>query len=353
VNLSSTSPLSNDELIAFCEEVAALARAGVPLEKGLVALARDLPGRVGKFTGEVGHRLQQGESLSQVLDVPESRISPVFRAVVLAGVRGGRLPIALEGMATTLRTATGLRRMTRLALVYPVFVATLAFLFFLLVAWIWEGSVYPAYQRFQLADNMPLELIAQVGRGAKYWLAAPPLVLGVVFGGLWWRSRRLRWTDRGGEAPRWATSARLLRCGRLAAFADVLALLVTEQVPLSEAAVLAADASGDARLSQWARGFAERLQRGEPPAGIGDSRGALPPRLAWRIAAACRRGNLASAMRRAADDYRREAERLYSRLTVQIPLTFTVLIGGVATALYAFSVILPWTITLLQLVPKH
>ena len=47
------SALSLDNLIALSDEIAALARAGVPLERGLAELGREMPGRLGRFAAEL------------------------------------------------------------------------------------------------------------------------------------------------------------------------------------------------------------------------------------------------------------------------------------------------------------
>ena len=126
--------ISHDQLIALCDEMAALARAGVPLEKGLVALAEDLPGRLGKITGDVGRRLELGESLDEVLGSPKLAIPPAFKAALVAGLRSGRLAVALEGVATTLRRSNKLRQLTRASLIYPLFVVALAYVLFVFTA---------------------------------------------------------------------------------------------------------------------------------------------------------------------------------------------------------------------------
>jgi type II secretory pathway component PulF len=145
----------------------------------------------------------------------------------------------------------------------------------------------------------------------------------------------------------------LLRCGRLSTFAEVLSLLIEQRVPLAEAVVLAGDASGDARITKWAVNFATRLEQGRPPAEIGDARGALPPLLAWRMSAGLRRGELSSVMRRAAEEHRREADRLQARLSVSTPLIFSGVIGGGAILLYALAVLAPWAVTMYQLATSH
>jgi len=51
--------------------------------------------------------------------------------------------------------------------------------------------------------------------------------------------------------------------GRMATFAEVLAMLVHQQVSLPESLVLAAETSGDRALVDAARHIADRLKRGE------------------------------------------------------------------------------------------
>jgi general secretion pathway protein F len=349
VSIMAVPSITHDQFVALCDEMAALARAGVPLEKGLVALAEDLPGRLGTFTREMGQRLEQGANFERVLDEANGSVPPAFRAVIVAGLRSGRLAVALEGVAGTLRRAGELRRLTWLSLVYPLFVLALAYVLFVFTAGNWATSIWPAYERFQLGPNAPLDFVARLGRTAGTWAVWPPLVLGLVVAGCWLRSRRVRWSSRGGRLGRWPTPGKLLQLGRLATFADVLSLLVRERVPLAQAVPLAGDASGDARLAAGARELSQRLMRGESPDKLVAAAGAIPPLLAWRIAAGSQRGDLASLLQRAAAGYRRKAQRTYDTLTLSLPLLLTATIGGSAVLLYALSVVVPWAITLLHL----
>src|SRR5882672_11228734 len=98
---SAANNLSLDDLIALTDEMSALVRAGVPLERGLAHASADLSRHSGKVAADLSARMQAGESLPRALaDFPKT-FSPVFRAVVDAGLRTGRLPAALEGLAKT------------------------------------------------------------------------------------------------------------------------------------------------------------------------------------------------------------------------------------------------------------
>src|SRR5688572_3956576 len=115
-------PVTLEQLAALSEEIAALARAGVPLDRGLRELAVDMPGRLGKIAADISRGLESGRSLEQVVDDLGSALPPAYRAVVAAGVRAGRLPAAVEGIAHTSRRIVQLRNLICLSLLYPVVV---------------------------------------------------------------------------------------------------------------------------------------------------------------------------------------------------------------------------------------
>jgi len=97
-----------DDLIALNDEIAALVRAGVPLEMGLAELGGDLPGRLGRFATALAQRTAQGESLAQAIAGDAGQLPQAYRAVVEAGVRAGRLPAALEAVAAILALRDGM-----------------------------------------------------------------------------------------------------------------------------------------------------------------------------------------------------------------------------------------------------
>ncbi len=102
--------VSVDQLIALCDEMRALAGSGVPLERGLLLTASELPGQLGRIASEIGQRGEAGQSLEQILEGDRLQMPDVLRSMILAGIRSGDLTTALEGMATTARRMAELRR---------------------------------------------------------------------------------------------------------------------------------------------------------------------------------------------------------------------------------------------------
>ena len=80
-------PVTLDELIALNDEIAALTREGVPLERGLVAFSGDLPRRLELWPPFLGERMSRGETLSEALRRPRVRGPHGLPRVVEAGLR--------------------------------------------------------------------------------------------------------------------------------------------------------------------------------------------------------------------------------------------------------------------------
>ena len=109
------------------DEISALARAGVPLDRGLRELAVDMPGRLGRLADQMGRQLEQGQRLDDVVAELGETLPPAYRAVIEAGMSSGRLPAAMEDISRTARRLDQLRNTIYLSLLYPLVV--------LMVAW--------------------------------------------------------------------------------------------------------------------------------------------------------------------------------------------------------------------------
>src|SRR5205807_2035210 len=60
--------LAPDDLVTLNDEIAGLARAGLPLDQGLAALARDMGrGRLRQVTAEIAENLRAGRTLPDAL----------------------------------------------------------------------------------------------------------------------------------------------------------------------------------------------------------------------------------------------------------------------------------------------
>jgi type II secretory pathway component PulF len=335
--------LSLEDLIALNDEIAALVRAGVPLERGLLDVGGDLRGRLAGVARALGERLSRGEALPQALAAEGDRVPRVYRAVVEAGMKAGRLPVALEGLAGFARGYAELRRAVGLALLYPLVVVLLAYGLFVGFVLGVAPRFMEAFGSLRLPVHTPLAWLARLGDSVVYWGPVGPAVLLLV--GVWWlRSGRAATLQSGwvmGPLGWLPWMRRMLANTRAANFAELLALLVENRIPMPEGVELAADATGDPALRRAADEVAAASRRGEPPGAGGSD--LLPPLLRWVMAAGGHQGDLVSALRHAARVYRRRALHQAELVRIFVPILLLFALGATVTALYALTLFVPLT----------
>jgi type II secretory pathway component PulF len=342
---SGAGTMSLEQLIALNDEIVALVRARMPLERGLLGLGSDVRGRLGAISTALAKRLGEGETLPQALANEGDRFPPVYRAMVEAGMKAGRLSTALEGLAGFARSFVEVRRAVGLALLYPLIVLLVAYGLFLLFVVMAAPRFLSAFESFRLLPGTSLQSLAWLGDTAVYWGLIPPILL-LLVGLAWFQSGRslvLQTGWRRGLVRRLPWMRSLLAATEAANFADLLALLIEHQVPFPDGVVLAAEASGDRALVATARDLAEASRRGEPLAQGMRGPSALPPLLRWLIATGQQQGMLVAALRHAAQVYRRRAIDQAELIRVLLPAMLMILIGGLATLAFALTLFLPMT----------
>jgi len=343
---SSAAAITLEQLIALNDEIAALVRANVPLEGTLTRLGEDLPRRLGKIAQMLGERMKRGDSLSEILEGEPEHFPPVYRAVVLAGLRAGRLPAALESVSRSARRLVETRRMVAAGFLYPILVVLVAWCLLVLFITRIVPVLWDFFRQYDVLGRGLLGYLRGWGESVAYWGPAVPLAI-LLLAGFWWvRSGRATLVE-----PRWSLVLLgwlpwlgwMLRWFRIATFAEVLALLVENRVPLPEGVVLSAEATGDPRMIRAANGIADALRRGEPLDRRGALRRAFPPMLHWLMVTGQSRGALLPALRHASESYHHRARRQADVARIFLPVLLTVAIGGTVTLFYALLLFAPWT----------
>ncbi|MCA9071084.1 MAG: type II secretion system F family protein, partial [Planctomycetaceae bacterium] len=180
-----TRKIKLEELMALNDEMVALLRAGVPLELGLDDWGKDRAGELGQLSQRLAERLNQGQSLPNALS--ESRLPRAYRVIVEAGLRAGRLTVALESLSKMTWRMVELRRRIGLALVYPIIVLTLAYgMFQFLVFYVLPRLRY--ILRDMGLDDRTLQFISWLWWAWLWWLV-PAVVLTFLIW-WWWSGRR-------------------------------------------------------------------------------------------------------------------------------------------------------------------
>jgi general secretion pathway protein F len=336
----SSRSVSLEQLVALNDEIAALVRGGVPLELGLREMGTLAGGAMGQISTALAGRMQTGVSLSDALRAEGDRIPTVYRTVVEAGLRAGRLAVALESMSNFGRELLELRRQISSALVYPLIVFALAYGLFLVFTVDLIERFRETYELFRFPMHTGLQWLVWISdRVATWWWGPPAVVIGMIV--WWWSTGSAHILSFSGTARPLGWVPGLGRIGRYfqyANFAELLALLIEHQVPLADGLRLSADATGDERLKKAAHRMADAVARGDQsPA----SEAAFPPFLDWVLRQGARGGSPARLLRHAAGFYRRRAVNLAHWFRLTFPMLAAVLIGGGITTLYALALFGP------------
>ena len=344
--------LTLEDLAALNDEICALARARLPLELGLKSAAGGLRRQITGVVERLAERLAAGVSFGEALDEQQHSFPPVYRALVTAGLKTGRLDQALESLSAFSRSLEELRQKIGLALIYPTLV--------LVIAWaLWSlflVSLFPTFDTvlidFGAGDGLMQRSMRTASETMPFWIPALPLGLFLV-GGSWWLSRKWLLQPSGGTAG-WhpgrlaaAVIRRLPWIGPLlmnfhrANFAELLAMMLEHRVPLAEAVPLAIDASGDPQLSAHRAEIVAKLESGATLTEVLQACKATTPFVRWMVQAAEGQGALQPALVQAGTILRRRAEYQAEWFQMAFPVLMLAVVGGGAVLIYSLSLFLP------------
>jgi len=135
----------------------------------------------------------------------------------------------------------------------------------------------------------------------------------------------------------------MIRSSRMAAFTELLAILVDHSLPLVEAFQLAGEASSDPLMCRDARAIHEDLNQGKPLGEVLRGRGLVPEWVSWMAGRGEQQGNLGQTLHQVAGMYRRQVEMRAALLRSVLPPFLIIGLAGVMFALFVFTGFLPMT----------
>ena len=254
--------LSAAESAELAARVAALAKAGLPLEGGLQALAEEIGRpRIARALRNLALRLERGEKFETAVAAPDCRLPAVLCGLIVAGVQSGRLPQALEQFAALTRRRRDVRHRIFLTFAYPVLllgiVAAMLVFFQLYVAKEFEKVFRDFGTKLPELTDWCLHYSGTVGWSILALAIA--VVLTLVTPAF------LPLGSRAGRILAWIpVIGPMVRHERIAQFARLMATLLDAQSPMPEALDLTADAMQGTILADQCHGAAVAVDAGLP-----------------------------------------------------------------------------------------
>ncbi len=341
--------LSWEDLDLFAEELAGIARSGLPLVPALRNLANDVHRPELRATLERMHaRLEGGASIDEAVAAVGERLPPVFTALMRAGEASGNLAGVLQLLSGYTAHMRELKHRLQLAMAYPamLIVASAAVILFMLVVVVPDYAIALEGLRGRFGESgMPwptrtliglsaflrengLVLVASLAAAAALGRAGVLLLRRSGPGRTWWDALGLAVPILG----------RVRYLAAVSRFGRTLSALLRSQVGAVDSLGLAANASGNAMLERAVRHAAKCVNEGESIA-----EGLIRTRFfardfCWLVSTCEERGEPALGLDHAAAKYERELEMRERMLAGMMNPVVVVLVGflvlGIMSSLY-------------------
>ncbi len=337
---SGSSVLSRREIVHFTKEISTLLDAGLQLEPALRSMARRrelsrLKGVVEKLQNSV----REGANFSAALRKASPSFDELYCRLAEAGEISGALPKILRRQAAYLATMNELRNRVIQALVYPAFLcgagAILVGVFMtvlvpqLVTLFSKTGQQLPPLTRLLIAFSGFL--------GAWWWLLLALAMLAVLAfwravsrpaGRLWWDRAQLRLPLVG----------EVIASRYYVQFAQTLATMVANGIPLLNALRLMHAATANRHLHALLGRVVEMVQDGKPFTAALQRVGDFPPAFIDMVGVGEQTGDMAAALENVGARYDEELNVRIQRVMAVIQPVLIALMA-LAVGVVAYSMV--------------
>jgi type II secretory pathway component PulF len=331
--------VGRNEFLLFNQQLASIAKAGVPLERGLRELARDVSSKsMRRMIDDIAADLEKGVPIEQAFEKRQRQFPPLYGRILKAGVETGRLSEMLTSLNRHLELAGHTRRIIFEAVSYPAVILTLAaiiitgvFAFIIpqfvpVLQEMVEGPLNPVTTAvFRLSENL-----------VPFWL-----VVGVLIGGLVVAISMLSSSPAGRRFEEMLflhlpVIGRLYHNGVLSRMAEAMAVLIGAGCDIPEALRLGAVASGSGRMVLESEVAAQQIERGTNILEAGQGMGMLPRLFLYSIQLGAQRNELQDNLYSLGQMYADQARAGQSRLQmILLPMMIFTLGAIIAVAILA------------------
>ena len=216
----------------------------------------------------------------------------------------------------------------------PLIVCALAYFGFMFVCVYFSSTLEGMYTQLNRQPSGRLRVLIGLREWLPVWGTLLPVLLAAAV--ILWRRGWGGWQRLIPGARRYAAAV------RNANFADQLALLSENGVPLVEGLPMAAGVTGDAALIAASDALSAALAQNEKLSADAEVLRPLPPLLRWAFTGDLGSDPLPEILRFAATTYRDRAERQAADWRFVLPAMIGALLGGAIVLAYGLSVFGPY-----------
>jgi type II secretory pathway component PulF len=341
--LDSFRPIKTDDLIVLSRQLATLVNAGIPLLRGIDALAAQTEHpRLQKVLGRIRQDLEAGLSLAEAFTRHPDVFDSLYVSLVRAGEAAGVLDQMLERLAILAEHDADVKSKVKSATRYPKIVVVAV----LIACVVMFMFVLPKFMMMFASLKMDLPLPTRILIGLnelfqRYWWLGAMIGGGGVLamkrylrtptGALWWDTIKLK-------LPVFGT---IFLKSALSRFARVFGTLVRSGLPILETMDIVGSTVGNRRISHVVTEIRERVQSGRSIAETMKEAKLFPPVLLQLISTGEESGKLEELLIKVSQYYDRDVDFLVRRLSASLEPLLLLVVGGIVLFL-ALAIFMPW-----------
>jgi len=337
------TPVGRNEFLLFNQQLASITKAGVPLERGLRELSRDVasPG-MRRLIASVADDLEAGMPIEDAFGKREKQFPPLYGRILKAGVETGRLSEMLTSLNRHLELAGHTRRIVFEAVSYPAVILALGAIIITGVFWFVIPQFKPVLQEMVGGKLNPLTagVLALSDHVVSFWLTVGVLIAIAVVALMSFSTTPAGRRLRESLFLRVPVIGRLYYNSVLSRMAEAMAVLVGAGCDIPEALRLGAVSSGSEKLLLDSEIVAGQVERGANLLEAGRGVRMLPRLFLYSIQLGAQRNELQDNLYSLGEMHADQARVGQSQLQIVLLPLLLIVIGGVI-AVAILSMFLP------------
>jgi type II secretory pathway component PulF len=335
--------IGRNEFLLFNQQLASITRAGIPLERGLRELARDISSKsMRQLIEDIAADLEAGVPIEEAFAKREKHFPPLYGRILKAGVETGRLSEMLTSLNRHLELAGQTRRIIFEATSYPAVIFVLGAI---IITGVFRFVVpqFGAILDEMVAGKLNPITTAVLGLARNiipFWIGVGILVGIVVAVFVMLSSSPVGRRFKECLFLHVPVLGRLYHSSILSRMAEAMALLVGAGCDIPEALRLGAVSSGSETLALESGLVAQQVERGANILEAGGSTRILPRLFLYSVQLGAQRNELQDNLYSLGEMYADQARAGQSRLQTFLLPMMILAIGGVL-AMAILGVFLP------------
>jgi len=343
INISIFKPkVSLDELIIFCRQMNALARAGIPIIRAIKGLAESTKSELLQATlMDVSQRLESGINLASSMQAHPDVFSELFISMIHVGENTGQLEEAFKRLSGNLELERNTRKRIKKATGYPKMVITAIFTALFIVNLFVIPKFASVFAKFGADLPLPTQILVATSEFClSYWWLIIGLFIASIYGFKQWlkTDEGLHTWDR--KKLKFPIVGVLFEQIALSRFTRNFAMMLSAGMPITHALAIAAEASGNKFIGGRIIDMKIGIERGDSLLRTARSTDIFTPLVLQMMAVGEETGSIDTLLNEVADFYDEEADYSLSRLSEAIEPILIVAMGGIVLVL-ALGVFLP------------